>query len=95
MATLIEAEEVEESISYTEIEKLETVGIVTSDIVKLRSGGVLTVEALRMRTKKARNEQPRRNNWSKREQELCGIRGLSEAKVDKILDASRKLKVGP
>jgi meiotic recombination protein DMC1 len=39
--------------------------------------GVFTVEAVLMRTKK----------------ELCNIKGLSEAKVEKILEQAQKLKV--
>mmetsp|Transcript_12758 Transcript_12758/g.14002 ORF Transcript_12758/g.14002 Transcript_12758/m.14002 type:complete len:338 (+) Transcript_12758:129-1142(+) len=55
--------------------KLEECGINANDIKKLTEAGHHTIESVIYATKKA----------------LCAIKGLSEAKVDKILDAANKL----
>lgn len=57
----------------TPIQKLEEVGINTADIKKLLDAGYNTVEAVAFTPKKA----------------LINIKGLSEAKLDKILEAGR------
>jgi len=69
-------EEEEEEPSYNEIDKLQTLGINAGDIQKLKTGGCFTVESIIMRTKK----------------ELCNMKGLSEAKVDKIVEAAQKIR---
>jgi DNA-directed RNA polymerase alpha subunit len=74
----VEAEEVEEESFYTKIEKLEDSGISASDIAKLKLGGCFTVESIMMRTKK----------------DLAAIKGLSEAKIDKIFDSAAKMVKG-
>ncbi|GES92629.1 meiotic recombination protein DMC1/LIM15 homolog isoform X2 [Rhizophagus clarus] len=68
--------EEEEELFYTEIDELQNHGINSSDIVKLKSAGICTVRAIHMTT--------RRN--------LCKIKGLSEAKVDKLKETASKLQ---
>jgi DNA repair protein RAD51 len=57
------------------IAKLEEVGINNADVKKLMEGGFNTVEAVAFTAKKA----------------LILIKGLTEAKVDKIIEAAQKL----
>lgn len=59
----------------TLIAKLENVGISSTDIKKLVDAGFHTVEALTFTAKK----------------NLLGIKGLTEGKIDKILEAALKL----
>lgn len=61
---------------FVDVDGLQSYGINVADIKKLKSGGVCTLKGLRMVTKK----------------KLCGIKGLSEAKVDKIREAVTKLE---
>ncbi|KAG2381652.1 hypothetical protein C9374_006036 [Naegleria lovaniensis] len=65
----------DEDQSWNMIDKLQDVGIGAADIKKLKEAGIYTVESIMMRTKK----------------KLCSIKGLSEAKVDKILEATSKI----
>lgn len=58
-----------------EIERLTEMGIPMADVSKLKAHGVFTVPGIHMHCKK----------------ELLTIKGLSEAKIDKIVDAARKL----
>jgi meiotic recombination protein DMC1 len=58
-----------------EIDKLTELGIAAADITKLKNAGVFTVTGIHMQCHK----------------DLCNIKGLSEAKVDKIIEAARKL----
>jgi meiotic recombination protein DMC1 len=66
-----------EDTNWNEIGKLQDLGINAGDIKKLKDAGCHTVESLTMRTKKS----------------LCAIKGLSEAKVEKILEAVSKISV--
>ena len=68
------AEEDDEAEGWTDIERLMELGVGAADIQKLKAGGVNTVEGLNMVVKK----------------QLTAIKGLSDAKVDKILDAAKK-----
>ena len=61
-----------------DIEGLQTHGINVADIKKLKSAGICTVKGVQMITKK----------------KLCAIKGLSEAKVDKIKEAVLKMEGG-
>ena len=61
--------------SWIEIEELQKHGINASDIAKLKSSGLSTVKSIIMAT--SRN--------------LCKIKGLSEAKIDKIKEAAGKI----
>ena len=59
---------------YSEIDKLQSFGINAGDLNKLKSAGLCTVLGIMMTTKK----------------DLISIKGLSDAKVEKILEAAQK-----
>ncbi|XP_056379844.1 meiotic recombination protein DMC1/LIM15 homolog isoform X2 [Hyla sarda] len=65
----------DEESFFQDIDMLQKHGINVADIKKLKSVGICTVKGIQMTTKKA----------------LCNIKGLSEAKVDKIKEAANKL----
>ncbi|XP_056379846.1 meiotic recombination protein DMC1/LIM15 homolog isoform X4 [Hyla sarda] len=67
----------DEESFFQDIDMLQKHGINVADIKKLKSVGICTVKGIQMTTKKA----------------LCNIKGLSEAKVDKIKEAANKLIV--
>jgi len=75
MADQVGVQEEEEMGGPCGIEQLEAAGVGASDIKKLKDAGMYTVEAVAMSTKKA----------------LCDIKGISEAKADKLIDAAGKL----
>ncbi|KAK2156631.1 hypothetical protein LSH36_208g01046 [Paralvinella palmiformis] len=60
---------------FQDIDILQNHGINVADIKKLKSAGICTVKGIQMSTKK----------------KLCNIKGLSEAKVDKIKEVTVKL----
>ncbi|CUV07151.1 unnamed protein product [Cryptosporidium hominis] len=64
-----------EEEAFVEIDKLQSAGINVADINKLKTAGLCTVLSIIQATKK----------------ELCNIKGLSEAKVEKIVEAAQKL----
>ncbi|KAI8819220.1 uncharacterized protein EV422DRAFT_535612 [Fimicolochytrium jonesii] len=68
-------EEFEVSPDFMEVEKLQDAGINNADIQKLKSNGITTVRAVQMTT--SRN--------------LSKIKGLSEAKIEKMKEAAGKL----
>ncbi|KAI0523310.1 hypothetical protein KFK09_005705 [Dendrobium nobile] len=73
---LLERDETEEEEDCFEaIDKLISLGINAGDIKKLQDAGIYTCNGLMMHTKK----------------NLTGIKGLSEAKVDKICEAAEKV----
>ncbi|XP_020105227.1 meiotic recombination protein DMC1 homolog isoform X2 [Ananas comosus] len=73
---LLDREEAEEEEDcFESIDKLISQGINAGDIKKLQDAGIYTCNGLMMHTKKS----------------LTGIKGLSEAKVDKICEAAEKL----
>jgi len=65
----------EENSFYQDIELLQNHGINVADIKKLKSAGICTVRGIQMVTKK----------------KLCNIKGLSEAKVEKMKEAVMKI----
>ena len=67
----------EESLSATPIDKLQDYGINAGDINKLKSAGICTVKGLLMVTKK----------------ELLNIKGISEQKIEKMIEAAQKTEV--
>ncbi|OAD78152.1 hypothetical protein PHYBLDRAFT_200796 [Phycomyces blakesleeanus NRRL 1555(-)] len=69
-----ETEDEDDKLFYTEIEELQSGGINMADINKLKHSGICTVRGVQMMTRKS----------------LMRIKGLSEAKVDKIKDAAQK-----
>ncbi|EKF31859.1 meiotic recombination protein DMC1, putative [Trypanosoma cruzi marinkellei] len=58
-----------------EVDRLTEQGVATADIAKLRQAGIFTVAGIHMQCRK----------------DLALIKGLSDAKVEKIIDAARKL----
>lgn len=64
-----------EQTQFIEIEKLQDHGINASDIAKLKTGGFCTITSIIMATRK----------------ELTNIKGINDAKIDKILDAAKKI----
>ncbi|KAG8093571.1 hypothetical protein GUJ93_ZPchr0012g21840 [Zizania palustris] len=73
---LLEADRIEEEEEcFESIDKLISQGINAGDVKKLQDAGIYTCNGLMMHTKKS----------------LTGIKGLSEAKVDKICEAAEKL----
>ncbi|KAF6141169.1 hypothetical protein GIB67_018259 [Kingdonia uniflora] len=73
---LVEREDIEDDEDLFElIDKLISQGINAGDVKKLQDAGIYTCNGLMMHTKKS----------------LTGIKGLSEAKVDKICEAAEKL----
>ena len=71
-----EGEEYEESLTSTSIDKLQEYGINAADINKLKSGGICTAKGLLMVTRK----------------ELLNIKGISDAKLDKMIEAAQKIE---
>ncbi|KAL4686107.1 hypothetical protein H8959_001704 [Pygathrix nigripes] len=65
----------EEESSFQDIDLLQKHGINVADIKKLKSVGICTIKGIQMTTRRA----------------LCNVKGLSEAKVDKIKEAANKL----
>ncbi|KAL5702915.1 Meiotic recombination protein dmc1 [Ranunculus cassubicifolius] len=73
---IIEREDIDDEEDLFEaIDKLISQGINAGDVKKLQEAGIYTCNGLMMQTKK----------------HLTGIKGLSEAKVDKICEAAEKL----
>eukprot|EP00877_Chromochloris_zofingiensis_P009832 jgi/Chrzof1/5101/Cz15g11140.t1 len=68
-------EEVEEVDDFEPIEKLQELGVGAADIKKAKEGGFYTVQSLIMVTKK----------------KLQAVKGLSEAKAEKMVEAARKV----
>ena len=61
--------------SFCEVEKLSEVGISTADISKLRSSHIYTVQGVLMHCRK----------------DLIAIRGLTDSRVEKIIEVAQKL----
>ncbi|KAJ7528024.1 hypothetical protein O6H91_16G080400 [Diphasiastrum complanatum] len=72
---LVDVSEIDEDDAFEPIEKLTNQGINAGDVKKLQDAGIYTCNGLVMHTKKS----------------LTNIKGLSEAKVDKILEAAEKI----
>jgi meiotic recombination protein DMC1 len=75
---MLELEESEDDFCIVDIDSLQNHGINVADLKKLKAAGICTIRGLKMQTKK----------------KLCQIKGLSEAKVDKIKEAIGKLEGG-
>ncbi|XP_064406322.1 meiotic recombination protein DMC1/LIM15 homolog [Halichondria panicea] len=65
----------DEDSFFQDIDALQNHGINVADIKKLKSAGICTIKGIQMTTRK----------------KLCNIKGISEAKVDKIKEATAKL----
>jgi len=61
---------------FNPISKLQDMGINAADITKLKASGILTTLGVIQTTRK----------------ELCGIKGFSEAKVEKLLEVAMKIE---
>jgi meiotic recombination protein DMC1 len=66
----------DEPIPFNEIDQLTNHGINGGDIIKLKAAGLCTVLSCLMVTKK----------------EMLNIRGITEAKVEKIFEAANKIE---
>ena len=77
MAQMLASQSVhsEEENFFQDIDSLQSHGINVADIKKLKTAGICTIRGLQMVTKKR----------------LCNIKGLSEAKVDKMKEAVLKI----
>merc|ERR1740129_329059 len=69
-----DAMEEEEEVPYDLVEKLQEAGINAADLKKLKDSGFNTSQSIVFAMRK----------------ELLGIKGLSDQKVDKIVEAARK-----
>lgn len=65
----------EEDSFYQDIDLLQNHGINVADIKKLKSAGICTIKGVQMTTRR----------------KMCQIKGISEAKMEKIKEASAKL----
>lgn len=70
-------EEEEISIDYTSIDALQEHNINAADINKLKAAGICTVKGLLMVTRK----------------ELLNIKGITDQKIDKMVEAAQKQEV--
>jgi len=77
-ATVVDAEganhQSQGDAALVEIDRLTECGVPVADIAKLKAAGIFTVPGVHMQCRK----------------DLTNIKGLSEAKVDKIVEAARK-----
>ncbi|EAA17631.1 DNA repair protein rhp51 [Plasmodium yoelii yoelii] len=76
VALTTNVEDVPKEQQFQEIEKLQDLGINAADINKLKGSGYCTILSLIQATKK----------------ELCNVKGISEVKVDKILEVASKIE---
>ncbi len=67
----------EESLTATPIDKLQENGINAGDINKLKAAGICTIKGMLMVTRK----------------ELLNIKGISDQKLDKMIEAAQKSEV--
>lgn len=65
----------EPQFEFQEIDQLQNLGINAADLNKLKAAGILTIKGVKMMTKK----------------KLSDIKGISDAKVDKIKEAVKKM----
>ena len=72
-----EEAEEEESLCSMSIDRLQEHNINASDIAKLKGSGICTVKGLLMVTRK----------------DLLNIKGISDVKLDKMIEAAQKLEV--
>jgi len=68
----------EEETFYHEIDKLQSMGINVADIAKLKQAGINTVLSVTMCTRK----------------DMLNIKGITDAKADKIYEAAQKIECG-
>ncbi len=71
-----EEKDCDESLTSLPIDRLQEYGVNAADINKLKSAGICTVKGLLMVTRK----------------ELLNIKGISDVKLDKMIEAAQKLE---
>ena len=79
--------EVEEDSTFEPVEKLQQFGINASDIQKLKDGGYYTIGMV------LKTPQKVQFSFIGHIQELITVKGLSEAKIEKIVTVARTMKV--
>lgn len=67
----------EENLTSVSIDKLQEFNVNAADINKLKAAGICTVKGLLMVTRK----------------ELLNIKGISDQKIDKMIEAAQKIEV--
>jgi meiotic recombination protein DMC1 len=67
----------EESLTSSSIEQLQEYNVNAADINKLKAAGICTIKGLLMVTRK----------------ELLNIKGITDVKIDKMIEAAQKLEV--
>ena len=74
-------------------------GVSATDVKKLKEAGFFTIDALFMRCARAALPLPRPRRlavpdpaYPSPRKDLIAVKGLSEAKVEKIMDAAAKLR---
>ncbi|XP_059157133.1 meiotic recombination protein DMC1/LIM15 homolog isoform X2 [Physella acuta] len=72
---LADIEDDDEESFFQDIDLLQNHGINVADIKKLKQSGICTIKGIQMNTRK----------------KLCAIKGISEAKMEKIKEAAAKL----
>lgn len=87
-----QADEIDEVASFEEIDKLITVGVNAGDIKKMKDAGYFTVESILMQTRKVRIILSL-TLFFLHSKVLATVKGMSEAKIEKIVEAAKKLKV--
>ncbi|GAB5371926.1 hypothetical protein AAMO2058_001622000 [Amorphochlora amoebiformis] len=75
-AAAVVEQEDEQEEDFEEVDRLQNVGINMSDIKKLKSAGIHTVKAV----------------WQSTMRILTGIKGMSEAKAQKVKEAANKIQ---
>ena len=88
-----EEEDEEQETSFHAIEALEKCSITVADVGKLKLAGFHTIESVLMATKKVELSGSWYSNLTHWLQTLCNVKGMSEAKIDKIVGACRSLLV--
>lgn len=75
--TVSEENDEEINLGFTSIDALQEHNINAADITKLKAAGICTVKGLLMVTRK----------------ELLNIKGISDQKIDKMVEAAQKQEV--
>ncbi|KAJ9529635.1 hypothetical protein QJQ45_014400 [Haematococcus lacustris] len=84
-------EEAEHVDDFDHIDKLQQLGISAADIKKAKDANFFTIQSFIMHPKKARQGSRLSGNTALLMSVLVNIKGLSDAKVDKMVEAAKKL----
>ena len=87
--------ELEEESTFDPVEKLQQFGINASDIQKLKDGGYYTIGMVLKTPQKVRKLSflVMANYHPLIAQELVNVKGLSEAKIEKIISVAKAMRV--